>query len=127
MYQFLLIQFIQFRFLFGAEIIGISGIFPCILQSILGIRNQALHASRNVLLVVKIEFFQAFLDHRQGIASVINDEIAIIHAQTFNFQPQKARAKSVEGTEPQLARHISHHFVNPLFHLQRGFVRKGNS
>ena len=94
------------------------------LHLVFRIGNSIQHMARRVLLIVEIHFLEAALDDRLTIRGVVDDEIALVHAERLDFPAQETRTERVERAEPDLFRRIADEVVHALAHLRGCLVRE---
>ena len=95
-------------------------------QLIFRIGNGILNRAGGILLGVKVQFLQTFLDDHLTVAAVVDNEIALVHARCFHFPPQESGTEGMEGGEPYILSPLANHSIHTFPHFRGGFIGKGN-
>jgi hypothetical protein len=95
-------------------------------QFVLGARDRGVDGARRVLLLVQAQIAQHALHHALLVVRVVDREIALA-PEVHDVAPQEARADAMKRADRERRRApIAEDMIEALFHLARGFVRKGH-
>ncbi len=94
-------------------------------ELVLRARDLRVDASRRKALRIFAELLEARLDEPHLILVVVDREAGRV-AKALRLAPQHAAARRVEGEDPDRARRLAEHALEPFAHLPRRLVREGD-